>query len=86
MLMVLPTICLAVLIAYSSRKDTTELYPNLAVVFWISANSIWMTGEFYFNDTFRPFAICFFVLGIGIMAFYYFQLLIKNMSKKKPLE
>jgi hypothetical protein len=30
-----------------------------------------MTGEFFFDDTFRPYATVFFIIGLLIMSYYY---------------
>lgn len=72
MIMVFPTIFMAFYIAYRSRETKSELWHNLAVVSWIMANSIWMYGEFYRNDTTRPYAMVFFVLGFLFVAYHYF--------------
>jgi hypothetical protein len=80
MFMILPTIAVAVMITTKTRKVTTELFHNLAVCCWILANSIWMTGEFFFNDTFRPYATVFFIIGLLIMSYYYLFLGKKAMK------
>lgn len=71
MLMILPTIRMAFYIAYKSFQHKADFFHNLAVCCWILANSVWMTGEFFYNDTFRPYAIIFFVLGLLCVAYYY---------------
>ena len=70
-LMVVPTLFLAFYITYRFRKEISEFYHNLAVCLWIMANSSWMIGEFFFDDTLRPYATVFFLCGLGILAFYY---------------
>ena len=70
-LMIAPTLAMAVWIAWRLRKETGELLHALAVVCWIAANSVWMIGEFYFNDGTRPQAMVFFVLGLVCVAWYY---------------
>lgn len=70
--MIFPTVTLAIYITYINRKDRAELAHNLAVCFWILANSTWMIGEFYFEDSIRPLAIVFFCAGLIMMARYYF--------------
>ena len=74
-IMIVPTISFAIYIAWLSRKDKAELFHNLAVCFWISANSVWMIGEFFYNDSFREEATVFFVLGLLCIAWYYLRLL-----------
>ena len=71
MVMVVPTMGVALYITWLSRTVAREFAHNLAVCCWILANSIWMTGEFFFNDTTRPMATVFFVLGLAIIAGYY---------------
>jgi len=70
-IMIVPTILLAVYITWIHRKDRAELFHNLAVVFWISANSVWMIGEFYYDDTTRNLAMYFFAAGLA-SAFYFY--------------
>ncbi len=71
MIMIFPTLFVAIYLTYIFRKVKSELYHNLAICFWILANATWMTGEFYFNDTFRPIASGFFITGLIIVGFYY---------------
>jgi hypothetical protein len=76
--MIAPTLALAVYITVRNKEDKAELAHNLAVCFWICANSIWMIGEFFYEDTFRPQAIVFFILGLLTMLFYYVPVLLKK--------
>lgn len=76
--MIIPTLFVALHIAYKSRKNIPDLFHNIAVCLWITANAIWMTGEFFFNDTFRPYATVFFVMGLIVVAFYYLVLFPKR--------
>lgn len=80
--MITPTLALAIYITFKSRQDKVELAHNLAVCFWIAANSTWMIGEFYYDDTFRPAAIVFFILGLSLMLFYYVPVLLKHAGIK----
>lgn len=70
-IMIFPTLFLAFFITFRFRKVISELFHNLAVCFWIMANAIWMIGEFFFNDTLRPYSIVFFVSGLAVLAWYY---------------
>lgn len=70
-IMVVPTVLLAFYITYRFRSNSTEFYHNLAVCSWIMANSVWMTGEFFFDDTLRPYAVVFFSIGLFILLIYY---------------
>jgi hypothetical protein len=56
------------------------LLHNLAVCFWITANSVWMTGEFYYDDGTRPYAIIFFIAGLLCVAYYYLGFFRKRKS------
>ena len=69
--MIVPTIGLAFYITYLNRSERSELVHNLAVCFWILANSVWMIGEFYLEDSLRPYAIGLFTLGLAMMVRYY---------------
>jgi len=69
--MIFPTLALAIYITVINRLDKTELAHNLAVCFWICANSIWMIGEFYYDDGLRTPAIVFFMMGLTVMLLYY---------------
>jgi hypothetical protein len=71
MIMVLPTLTVAFYITWLSRKKISELFHNIAVCCWIMANSIWMTGEFYFEDSLRGPASVFFGLGLIAVLLYY---------------
>lgn len=66
-----PTLGFALYITYRSRQSTTELVHNAAVCLWIVANSLWMLGEFYYEDTTRPIAVWFFAGGLGLVVSYY---------------
>ncbi|MDZ4843962.1 MAG: hypothetical protein SH857_00280 [Chitinophagales bacterium] len=86
MVMIVPTIAAAIHIAWRWRNDASELMHSLAICFWIFANGIWMSGEFFFEDTLRPYAIPFFVLGLLSVAVHYLYLAprraLQNRSKR----
>jgi hypothetical protein len=44
--MIIPTLTIAIMISWRTRHIASELAHNLAVAFWISANSFWMISEF----------------------------------------
>ena len=79
LLMVLPTLGIALVIAWRTRAYTSELAHNLAIVFWITANSYWMTSEFFGFDTVmvaphitgKHLALVPFLIGLAILAYYY---------------
>jgi hypothetical protein len=77
--MIIPTLFVAIVIAWRTRQFKSELAHNLAIAFWISANSLWMISEFFAFDT-QPIVYGFegkhlalvpFIIGIGILAWYY---------------
>jgi hypothetical protein len=78
-LMIIPTLAIAVIIAYRTRQYMSELCHNLAIVVWIMANSYWMISEFLHFDsnvlfgdyTYKHLALIPFFTGILILAFYY---------------
>jgi hypothetical protein len=76
--MILPTLALAIYITYINRKEKAELAHNFAICFWICANSVWMIGEFFYEDKTRLYAIAFFVLGLVMMLGYYIPLVYKQ--------
>lgn len=82
MLMIIPTIFVAIHITWLSRKDIADLFHNIAVCLWICANATWMTGEFFYEDGFRPYATVFFALGLGVVAAYYFIHLPRKRRKE----
>lgn len=78
-IMIVPTLAIAIIIAYRTKQYMSELCHNLAIAFWISANSYWMISEFLHFDTkplfgeytFKHLAIIPFVIGLLLLAFYY---------------
>ena len=77
--MMVPTLLLGIYITWLSRKVLSELFHNLAVIFWIAANSIWMCSEFlgvdnylvYGTITVKQLAMIPFITGVLILAYYY---------------
>lgn len=81
MFMILPTVAVAVLITVKTWSDLKERLHNLAVCCWISANSTWMVGEFYFHDTWRFGALSFFIAGLLCIVYWH---VVKSGYKDKP--
>ena len=77
--MIVPTLSIAIIIAWRTRKIKSELAHNLAIAFWISANSLWMISEFFYFDemivwkefTGKHLALVPFVTGALILLYYY---------------
>jgi hypothetical protein len=78
-IMVIPTLLVAIYITSKNKNIKSELAHNLAVIFWIAANSTWMICEFtgldekiiYGNMTGRYLALIPFSIGMLILAYYY---------------
>lgn len=81
--MFVPTIIMAIWIAWRSREEVGELLHCLAVVFWITANGIWMVGEFWFDDTKRHVAVPFFIAGLICVGWYYLVLLPRQVRRSE---
>ena len=79
LLMVVPTLGIAIVIAWRTRAYVSELAHNLAIVCWITANSYWMGSEFFGFDTVlvaphvtgKHLALVPFLTGLGILVYYY---------------
>ncbi len=77
--MVIPTLCIAMWIARKNRHIQIELAHNLAIIFWITANSYWMISEFlafdemivWRNFTGKHLALIPFITGALILLYYY---------------
>ena len=78
--MIAPTITIALIILYRSRAHLTSFVHNLAVLFWISANSLWMLGEMYCHDCTKPYAIWLFSAGMGVLLTYYCYLVTRRFK------
>ncbi|HEV8269797.1 MAG TPA: hypothetical protein VGQ04_00755 [Chitinophagaceae bacterium] len=78
-IMIVPTLSIAIYIAYRTRTIKSELAHNLAIVFWISANAYWMISEFFAFDavivwrdfTGKHMALIPFTIGAVILLYYY---------------
>lgn len=81
LIMIIPTIAVAIYITWMMRHIMAELFHNMAVCCWICANSIWMIGEFYYNDGLRPPAILFFSMGLLFIGYYYLVLVPRGQKK-----
>ena len=93
MLMIIPTLTVALLITYQTRKITSEFLHNLAIDFWITANCTWMVGEFFGWDEnligsygLREFSLIPFALGIITLAYYYLILMNKKNFQEKTFK
>jgi hypothetical protein len=86
--MIIPTLAVAIYICHRNRHIITEWYHNLAVIFWISANSTWMIFEFIGRDEAmifgglngREMALIPFGIGLVILLYYYLSVRTRNRS------
>ena len=77
--MIFPTLIISIIIAWRTRDLKSELAHNLAITFWISANSLWMLSEFFGFDTLpvwhgfegKHLAVIPFAIGSFILLYYY---------------
>jgi hypothetical protein len=77
--MIFPTLIISIIIAWRTRQLKSELAHNLAITFWISANSLWMISEFFGFDSMpvgnyfegKHLALIPFAIGVLILAYYY---------------
>jgi hypothetical protein len=81
-LMVIPTLSIAGIIVYITRK-TVDVFLNLAILFWISANSFWMFIEFFSTGELKYWASIPFALGFIFVGIYYYKTLISKTSANK---
>lgn len=78
--MMVPTLFLAIFIVIHSLK-TPDVFINLAIFFWISANSFWMMMEFFNGNQLKNFAAIPFALGFLFVAIFYIKPYIRNKKR-----
>lgn len=71
LVMVPPTVLVAVMIAWQSRGNRSELFHACAVILWILANGTWMIEDFFFNGIGHVIAEAFFLSGLTLLAVFY---------------
>jgi hypothetical protein len=82
MIMIAPTLLVAIWITWKNKHIVAELAHNLAITIWITANSIWMIAEFYgVDEKVKPYCIIPFSIGILILGYYY--LIYAPLQRKK---
>ena len=84
LIMFIPTLTIAILISWQTRKLLSEFYHNLAIVCWITANGFWMITEFFWPDLdyLRYYTAIPFGIGIIFIAVYYL-IILPNEKKEK---
>ncbi len=84
MIMIAPTLSMALYLLWKSRKVRAELFHNIAIVLWISANSVWMTGEFFkWEDTTKPITVAIFLTGLATLFVYYVFFFASDRKREK---
>ena len=89
--MIFPTLIISIIIAWRTRRMAAELAHNVAISFWIAANSYWMISEFLgFDET-----VIFFVIegkyltvipfSIGMLFLVYYYIFQKPKESKEAL-
>lgn len=84
--MIIPTMSVAIIIAFKSwREKDDEFWINLAICFWIGANSYWMICEFTHHEEIKDNAGYPFVAGMICVAYFYIKRLLINKEDKSIL-
>lgn len=86
MIMIIPTISVAIIIAVKTHLEKQdEFWINLAICFWIFANSYWMICEFIHHEEIKNYAVFPFVAGMFCVAYFYYKRLVINKEDKSVL-
>jgi len=84
LVMLFPTLTVAVLITWQTRHILAELFHNLAIVFWICANGYWMIVEFLGKDEeLRVYTVIPFSIGLFFILTYYLYIDPKERRKQR---
>jgi len=80
--MIVPTLAVSLFISIKTFKEKDdEFWINLAISFWIIANSYWMVCEFIGREDLKNFAGFSFLLGFFSVIYFY----IKKFKNKKDI-
>ena len=82
--MFIPTLSIAIIIAWRTRHIRAELAHNLAIAFWICANGYWMISEFFGFDE-AVVALIPFLIGAAILLLYYTIQRPREMKAQQPV-
>jgi hypothetical protein len=93
MIMIIPTLAVAVIITWQTRSIVSELLHNIVVALWITANCTWMVGEFWGWDEnlwgpygLRQATVIPFSIGLLILLYYYIFLARDEAFKDRMAE
>jgi hypothetical protein len=78
-MMVIPTLTIAAFIVFITRKSN-DVFINLAVLAWISANSFWMYIEFFTSGELKYWSSIPFALGFLFVGVYYYKTIINKVK------
>jgi phosphatidylserine synthase len=85
-IMIIPTVTVALVICWKSWKEKgDEFWINLAICFWIAANSYWMLCEFSTHENIKDYAGFPFVAGMFCVAYFYFKRLLNKKEDSNIL-
>jgi len=90
LLMIAPTLIISIIIAWRTREYRSELAHNLAISFWIVANSYWMISEFFGFDempVWRQFEgkhLAIIPFGIGILILLWHYIFQRETAETQP--
>jgi hypothetical protein len=71
-IMIFPTLAVAIYITITNRKLMSELTHNIAISCWILANSLWMIFEFTgTDDHLKLYCLIPFGTGLSVLLYYY---------------
>lgn len=69
-IMILPTLFLAVYLIAKTWHEA-DVHVNIAIFFWITANSFWMMMEFFNDNQYKYYASIPFALGFLFVGIFY---------------
>ena len=72
LILIVPTIFISLFISYKTIKED-EFFINLAITFWIMANSYWMCCEFIGHVELKNYAAIPFTFGFIATAIFYWK-------------
>jgi hypothetical protein len=70
--MISPTLIVALILLFKTKKET-EFWVNLAICFWIIANSYWMITEFVNHLELKNYALIPFIAGMICVVIFYLK-------------
>ncbi|MEW6468809.1 MAG: hypothetical protein AB1458_07795 [Bacteroidota bacterium] len=70
--MIVPTLLMAIYICFITKR-MNDVFLNLAITFWITANSYWMCAEFFEFEEWKEAAAFPFGLGFLMALIFYYR-------------